>query len=177
MIKIIEKIKDYISGKYFDFITDREFNGKDPNYFGEVSDKIAEEVHDFLSDLIAEAFIDEIGLIEENDDCIIQVYVNTDDPETIPHFHIRKYGDGDEAEWETCVKYTDAVYCRHNNLNDKLPDKEIAVALDKMLRSPNPYDPGRTYWQTATVAWNCNNDKSGIELPFDLIQPDYTQLK
>ena len=118
-----------------------------------------------------------IGLMEENDDCIVEVYVNTDDPETIPHFHIRKYGDGDEAEWETCVKYTDAVYCPHNNLNDKLPDKEIAVALDKMLRSPNPHDPGRTYWQTATVAWNCNNDILGIELPFDLIQPDYTQLK
>lgn len=54
MIKIIEDIKDYAVGKYWDFITDREFNGKDPNYFGEVSDKIAEELFDFFSDLIAE---------------------------------------------------------------------------------------------------------------------------
>ena len=41
MIKIIEAIKDYAMGKYFDFITEREMNQKDPNYFGKVSDEIA----------------------------------------------------------------------------------------------------------------------------------------
>ena len=36
MIKIFESIKDYADSKYFDFITNREMNQKDPNYFGEI---------------------------------------------------------------------------------------------------------------------------------------------
>ena len=54
MNKIIEAIKDYVTGKYWDFITDIEFNGKDPNYFGETSDRIAEELFDFFYKLIAD---------------------------------------------------------------------------------------------------------------------------
>ena len=53
MIKIIEAIKDYATDVYWDFITNREINVKDPNYFGETSDKIAEELFDFFYELIA----------------------------------------------------------------------------------------------------------------------------
>ena len=53
MIKIIEAIKDYAMGKYFDFITEREMNQKDPHYFGKISDEIADELYDFFNDLIA----------------------------------------------------------------------------------------------------------------------------
>ena len=49
---MIRRIKDYISRKYFDFITHREFNQKDPHYFGKVSDEIAEDLYDFFSELI-----------------------------------------------------------------------------------------------------------------------------
>lgn len=54
MIKIFESVKDYVDGKYFDFITNREMNQKDPNYFGETSDRIAEDLYDFFYELIAE---------------------------------------------------------------------------------------------------------------------------
>ena len=54
MKKIIEKIKDYAVGKYWDYITDKEMNQKDPNYFGETSDRIAEELFDFFYKLIAD---------------------------------------------------------------------------------------------------------------------------
>ena len=54
MIKIFEEITDYISGKYWDFIKEREMNSKDPSYFGEVSDEIAKDIYDFFSELISE---------------------------------------------------------------------------------------------------------------------------
>ena len=66
MIRIIEEIKDFASGVYFDYITDKELNGKDPNYFGEVSDKIAKELFDFFSDLIAEEFLIEAWTSNNN---------------------------------------------------------------------------------------------------------------
>ena len=66
MIKIIEEIKDFASGVYFDYITTKEMNGKSPNYFGEVSDKIAEELYDFFSDLIAEESLTESWTSESN---------------------------------------------------------------------------------------------------------------
>lgn len=66
MIKLIETVKDYVDEKYFDFITDREFNGKDPNYFGKVSDEIAEEVYNFLSELIEDDVVVEKWTSENN---------------------------------------------------------------------------------------------------------------
>lgn len=48
----IEKIKDYFSGKYFDYITDREFNQKAPHYFGDVSDEIAARLYLLFSEML-----------------------------------------------------------------------------------------------------------------------------
>lgn len=53
MIRILEKIEDCVSEKYWNFVTEREFNAKDPHYFGKVSDEIAEELYDFFYDLIS----------------------------------------------------------------------------------------------------------------------------
>lgn len=105
----------------------------------------------------------------------IEVYVHTNDSGNVPHFHIRKYGKSNNFEWETCIEYNSAKYFLHGKYKDKLPNSSISKELDKMLRTNNPKDPGRTYWQSAIVAWNSNN--FGIELPFDLQQPDYTKLK
>ena len=115
-----------------------------------------------------------IGWVPINSSNSVEVYVHTNDDGKTPHFHVRKYGKKGKFDWETCIKYTDAEYFLHGKYRDKLPDKSIAKELNKMLKSLNPKDPGRTYWQTAIVAWNNNN--SDIELPFDLEQPNYTQL-
>lgn len=114
-----------------------------------------------------------IGWIPINSDKSVEVYVHTDDRGDTPHFHVRKYGKK-KFEWETCIKYTSAEYFLHGKYRNKLPNKDFAKELNKMLKSQNPKDPGRTYWQTAIVAWNSNNSK--VDLPFDLEQPDYSQL-
>ena len=116
-----------------------------------------------------------IGWVTVNSVNSVEVYVQTDDKSDTPHFHVRKYGEKGRYEWETCVKYTEAEYFLHGKYRDKLPDKSVAEELNKMLKSANPKDPGRTYWQTAIVTWNLNN--SDIQLPFDLEQPDYTHLQ
>lgn len=103
----------------------------------------------------------------------IEVYVRTDDGGKIPHFHIRKYGDNNTFDWETCVKYTSAEYFKHGNYKDNLPSG-FGKKLNTMLKQNNPKDPGRTYWQSAIIAWNNNN--SDVEIPFDLEQPDYSKL-
>lgn len=67
MIKIFKKIGDYISKKYWNFITDREMNFKDPDYFGETSDRIAEELYDFFNGLIADEIFLTGSRVSESD--------------------------------------------------------------------------------------------------------------
>ena len=114
-----------------------------------------------------------IGWIPPIDTKGVEVYVMTNDRGNVPHFHIRKYGDNHQFEWETCIQYTSAEYFKHGKYINDLP-RVYGKKLDGMLRQNNPKDPGRTYWQSAIVAWNVNN--SEIELPFDLVQPDYSVL-
>ena len=114
-----------------------------------------------------------IGYLPADSNGSVEVYVQTDDNGGVPHFHVRKHGKKGKLEWETCIKYTEALYFLHDSYKDKLPDKNISKALDEMLKTENPNDH-RTYWQTAIVAWNNNN--SSVEVPFDLPQPDYTLL-
>ena len=116
-----------------------------------------------------------IGWIPINNENSIEVYVHTNDAGNVPHFHVRKYSKGNLFSWETCIKYESAEYFLHGKHKDKLSSSKIAKELNNMLSTLNPKDPGRTYWQTAIVAWNNNN--SGTELPFDLKQPDYTKLR
>jgi hypothetical protein len=110
MIKIIEKIKDYISDKYWDFITDREFNGKDPNYFGDVSDKIAEEVHDFLSDLIAE----EEALTESR----------TSERNLESHFEKHCVGNGKKSS-DKYIRYDFTTADKYRNYENIISDKVL----------------------------------------------------
>ena len=56
MIKIFEDIRSYADNKYWDFTISRKMRIKDPNYFGESSDRIAEDLYDFFNSLIAKEF-------------------------------------------------------------------------------------------------------------------------
>ena len=116
-----------------------------------------------------------IGFIPVGSTNSVEVYVHTNDSGKIPHFHIRKYGNNNQFEWETCVKFDSAEYFIHGHYNDKIPDKKIIKELDKMLRTVDKKDRNnRTFWQKAIDAWNDNN--SDVELPLNLEQPDYTTL-
>lgn len=116
-----------------------------------------------------------IGWVPENSTKSIEVYVHTDDPGKVPHFHVRKYAGSGNFEWETCIRFDSPDYFLHGIYKDKLPSKKIAKQIDSMLRSTNRLSRnGSTYWETAVDAWNLNN--SDVELPFDLEQPDYSKL-
>ena len=116
-----------------------------------------------------------VGFIPVGTTNTIEVYVWTNDPGKVPHFHVRKYGKNGHYEWETCIRYDSADYFLHGRHKDKLPDKKIAKQLDEMLRQVNPKLRNQTtFWQSCIDQWNLNN--SDVELDPDIEQPDYTQL-
>lgn len=115
-----------------------------------------------------------IGWVPPENERGIEVYVHTDDPGKVPHFHVRKYGRNNNFEWETCIRYDSAEYFFHGRYKDRLPDRKTAKELDKMLRQTNPKRRGLTYWESAVDDWNNNN--SGTQLSTDIEQPDYSKL-
>ena len=116
-----------------------------------------------------------IGWIPEGTENTIEVYVHTNDPGNIPHFHVRKYGRNNNYDWEVCIKFESAEYFSHGRYSGKLPNRKVAKQLDDMLRDINKSSRYQgTYWERAIDEWNMNN--SQIQLPLDLEQPDYSKL-
>lgn len=100
----------------------------------------------------------------------VEVYVHTDDPGKVPHFHVMKRG-----SWETCIKFESAEYFLHGSYKKKLPKRSLVKDMDKMLRKEKVILGIRTtYWKFAISMWNENN--SDIQLSEDPEQPDYTKL-
>lgn len=66
MIKIIEAIAEKANEMYWEIISDIEFNRKDPNYFGKVSDEIADDLYEFLSELTYNESLTEEWTSESN---------------------------------------------------------------------------------------------------------------
>lgn len=100
-----------------------------------------------------------------------EVYVNTDDPGDIPHFHYRK-----KTTWEghTCIRLDKPEYFKHGNkqatLNAK-QKKELIEFLNSKPIKTNRYD---TNWEYLLDTWNINN--SNVEISTDTKMPDYTKL-
>ena len=116
-----------------------------------------------------------IGWVPEGSMRSVEVYVHTDDPGKVPHFHVRKYSGSNNFEWETCIRFDSSEYFLHGSYSDKLPSRKVAKQLDAMLRSKDKSNRyGATYWETAVDEWNRNN--SDVMLPLDLEQPDYSKL-
>lgn len=132
---------------------------------------IIKVTHKNLTDIMGMA---RIGWIPPGNEKGIEVYVHTNDAGKIPHFHVRKYGKNNQFEWETCIRYDRADYFLHGRYKDILP-RGIGAELDKMFRKKNPKRRGITYWESAVDDWNNNN--SDIELPMDIEQPDYRNLR
>lgn len=75
----------------------------------------------------------------------IEIYVRSDDPGKIPHFHVRKRG-----SWETCIKFESAEYFLHGSYKKKLPKRSLVKDMDKMLRKEKVILGIRTtYWKFA----------------------------
>lgn len=104
-----------------------------------------------------------------------EVYVNTNDGESIPHFHLR-----DAKDWNkfhTCIKIESAEYFNHGEKTDTLNHK-LKADLQKFMESDVTISKykGKFYnnWELVCFLWDMNN--SDVMIKDDTIQPDYRSL-
>jgi len=100
-----------------------------------------------------------------------EVYVNTDDGGDIPHFHYRKKG-----TWEghTCIRLDKPEYFQHGDKQATLNSKQRKELVKFLQSKPTRTTRFSTNWEYLLDAWNANN--SNVEIPVDLIMPDYNKL-
>ena len=102
----------------------------------------------------------------------LEVYVRTDDPGNIPHFHIwDKTTKGDV--FHTCIRIDKAEYFHHTGKEDLLNSREKRD-LVKFLQSKSKNKRFETNWEYLVSMWNDNN--SNILIDEDSRMPDYTEL-
>ena len=154
MIRIIESVKDYVSEKYWNFVMYREINTKDPNYFGEVSDKIAEELFDFFNELIADEINETESWADDSDLSIADETTSTDswvsDRRLKANFRNHCVGSKnkksdrrniryDFTSTDELKEYGEKIISKVLRLNfdfDSLCTPEIALALSNLKKMP-----------------------------------------
>ena len=106
-----------------------------------------------------------IGFLGNND-----VFICTDDPGTIPHFHIWDR-ESKDAKFHTCIKIGCAEYFHHTGTEPALSqsEKENLCAFLKREHKPFP-----TNWEYLICMWNDNNDSIHVDENAEM--PDYTQM-
>ena len=98
------------------------------------------------------------------------VYVRSNDPGNIPHFHIvDKTTLG--RKFHTCVKIESPEYFHHTGKEDTLNSKQRKLLVN-FLNSMTPLE--KSHWEFLLLTWNTNN--SNRKLRMDLSMPDYTKL-
>ena len=82
-----------------------------------------------------------------------EIYVRTDDPGHIPHFHLRDSSTQGQV-FETCVELKSNKYFHHGSYDDVLNSSQ-RKELAKFMESPNEYFPNN--YMATVYAWNSNN--------------------
>ena len=100
----------------------------------------------------------------------LEIYVNTNDPGNIPHFHIRDVSTRGQ-KFHTCIEIKTNKYFHHTGKEDVLSTKE-KKALYNFLNSKDKY--GESNWKVLIKEWNRNN--SDMEIDINLKTPDYTTI-
>lgn len=104
-----------------------------------------------------------------------EIYVNTDDPGKLPHFHIR-----DKADWSnfhSCIRLDCAEYFLHAGKEDILNSrqrKELQKFMESKVTVPGLSKLFENNWQFACSMWNANN--SDVIVSDDIEMPDYRTL-
>lgn len=100
-----------------------------------------------------------------------EVYVNTDDPGDIPHFHYRKKG-----TWEghTYIRLDKPEYFQHGDKQATLNSKQKKELVNFLKSKPLKAKRFDTNWEYLINEWNANN--SNIEIAEDTKMPDYNKL-
>lgn len=101
-----------------------------------------------------------------------RVFVNTDDPGYVPHFHIWDFKTKGQ-KFHTCIKYETCEYFHHHGKEDVLSSK-LKKDLVEFFNKKSVVDSDKTNWKIAVELWNMNNSK--IVLDPNLKIPDYKLL-
>lgn len=110
-----------------------------------------------------------VGFIDDE----YEVYIHTDDPVNIPHFHIWD-AETRGQKFHTCIKIESPEYFHHTGKEDYL-NSSMRKELIKFLKSkPTKLKRYDTNWEVVVDMWNANNSKANV--PDDLPMPDYTKL-
>ena len=103
-----------------------------------------------------------------------EVYVHTNDPGHIPHFHLRDSATQGKI-FETCIELKRNKYFHHGYHQGVLNSKERKV-LAKFMESVNEHI-GKTNYEVTCILWNMNNSDYNIDLHEVTTIPDYTNIE
>lgn len=110
-----------------------------------------------------------VGFIDDE----YEVYIHTDDPGNVPHFHIWD-AETRGQKFHTCICIESPEYFHHTGKEDYL-NSSMRKELIKFLKSkPTKLKRYNTNWEVVVDMWNANNSKANV--PDDLPMPDYTKL-
>lgn len=101
-----------------------------------------------------------------------EVYIRTDDPGKIPHFHIWDYATKGQ-QFHTCVRIDKPEYFHHTGKEDILNSK-MKKSLVDFMTSPSKNKRFDNNWQLLIAMWNLNN--SDTEVDESQVMPDYNEL-
>ena len=101
-----------------------------------------------------------------------EIYIHTDDPGNIPHFHIWD-AETKGNKYHTCIRIDKPEYFHHTGKEDTLNSKD-KKDLVKFLNSKPKNKRYNTNWEYLVSMWNDNNSK--INVDEDIEMPDYTKL-
>ena len=127
----------------------------------DVIDKYLLDRYDVLSEIA------QIGYVGS-----YQIYIHTNDPGNVPHFHIWDLSTRGE-KFHTCIRIDCAKYFHHTGKEDVLNSK-LRKELIAFLKSPYR-NRGISVWEHLIDTWNDNN--SNVILPYDLPMPNYLELE
>lgn len=117
--------------------------------------------------------ISRVGFISKSP--VLEIYIYTDDPGNIPHFHIRDYkknGNSGE-EFHTCIEFKTNRYFHHTGKEDILNKHQRKLLCDFLKKTEQ--DELESNWNILIKEWNRNN--SNIKIPTNLPMPDYTTIE
>lgn len=107
-----------------------------------------------------------------NMDSKLTIYVRSNDPGNIPHFHIVDKSTLGK-EFHTCIEIQTNKYFHHTGKEDNLNSKQ-RKELNDFLKSKHR-NRSLSNWMYLLQIWNDNN--SNIEVDELQTQPDYTDIK
>lgn len=109
-----------------------------------------------------------VGFIDDE----YEVYIHTDDPGNIPHFHIWD-AETRGQKFHTCIRIESHEYFHHTGEEDYL-NSSMRKELVRFLKGKSKNKRFSSNWEYLVSMWNNNNQL--INVPDDLPMPDYTKL-